>query len=140
MMLRDLVIGTFLVCGILLGLTTFYTDLYTTYGVTGGSNNTALLANSTMADMQNSLGSLDANIKSTSTDSTTGTEYNVLSGAFNGMLTIMDMPNILGDLISGLSSEFIEVGMPTWVFAVISGVLVAFVIFEVISGLLKVKV
>lgn len=139
MYLRDLVIGTLIVCGILIGLSSFTADLYSNYGVTG-SEDTSTLGNHTYDLINGTISSLDENIKGTDVEDTSGGEFDILVGSYNAFKTILGVPAILKGMIGGVFILFAGWGIPTWVSGIIFAIITAFVIFEVLSGLLKYKI
>lgn len=138
MNLRDLAIGVVLISGMLLAVTAIYSDMFFVYGVNESGTNATAFSSSTLSKMYNKTNSIQASLnQSTPSEiSTTDSLGNFANNVINAFFVIMDLPALTIDLVNqGLIS--IGLPIPSYVTMVIFTIIVLFVLFEILSGVLK---
>jgi len=135
MQLRDLLLTLLLFSGIIIGLTTFMGDLANKY-----SNNIQDLSElSSVQKIQEEAKKLEESLRSAQI---TGTfldiPLTVLSGAYQLFkLIITSFTQIWSGFINNIASYLF---LPTWFIAIIIASVVIFILFEIISAIMKYKV
>lgn len=133
--LRDMIIGLIMFSGLVVGFSTFYGNIATTYGKTY-TDLAFLNATSRTNTMVNQLKS------SVETTRMTGIAIvdiplTIASGVYNTLKLLFGSVNIFSSLLTDLTSIF---GIPGWVVVMVMGIISTIIVFEIISGVLRYRV
>lgn len=139
MNLRDLAIGVILISGVLLGATMMYSEMFISYGINETSANATSFSSSTLNKMYNKTQSIQSSLNQTQPAGQLeqlDILGNFANNVINAFFIIMDLPAIAVDMVN---NGFIALGLPIPMFItqIIFTIIVIFVLFEILSGVLK---
>lgn len=134
--LRGLLIGLVLFSGIVIGVTAFYGEMATNYGVTTtadfGYLNRSIETANLIAKMQNRTAQTLSSSEVSAYNPLSAIEAVKIGGESLGIITAM-----IGDVTSPDKSG-VSLPIPSWVSAMLIGVISIFVVFVVLKAWLKV--
>jgi len=146
MILRDLVYGVLLMSAVLLGSTAFYTTTYLQYGTNDTAMNTTALSYRTIYAINGTVGNMSDSLNQTSSADVAASllNFNILNGVWNALNLLKVIPGIFGDLMSTtfamLNSPGINLGVPGWVILIGGAIMIAFLVFEIMSATLRIRI
>lgn len=133
--LRELLFALIIFSGVLIGLANFSSDLLSSYGV-AGEDITDLEVTSAVESHVETLKESIENTQLTGV-AILDVPLTIASGAYNTLKLLFTSTNLYLSLLGGIS-EILPI--PGWVITTIMGCLSIFIIFEIVSAIMKYKV
>lgn len=143
MNLRDLAFGVIIISSVLLGATMMYSEMFTSYGVNETATNATSFTSSTLSKMYSNAENIQGTLNQSQPSSSSIYEQDSLTlfgnNIINAFFVIMDLPAITMDLVN---NAIIALGFPVpeFITTMIFTLIVLFVMFEIVSGVLKWRV